>query len=98
MKIRNGFISNSSSSSFVIRYDKKNMNKCDKCGRSDNTLIKVAELESRTYCSETEIKRLDDESDIVEMEVECSIHGVLHDIILEMGSSGKIEIISQEEY
>jgi len=36
MKIRNGFVSNSSSSSYVLAYKKGN--KCEHCGRSDPDL------------------------------------------------------------
>ena len=35
MKIRNGFVSNSSSSSFVIAYKKADKTPCKTCGRSD---------------------------------------------------------------
>lgn len=100
MKYRQGFVSNSSSSSFVLRWDKKNFNKCDKCGRSDDTLVKFARLEEQAYSfnGKTEIKRFEENEDIVEMDVECSIHGYLHDFILELERVGKIEIVSQDEY
>lgn len=42
MKLRNGFVSNSSSSSFIIAYGK---NKCAHCGRSDSDgFIKAVEM------------------------------------------------------
>lgn len=39
MKIRNGFVSNSSSSSFIIAY--KEGEKCPHCGRTDINLVDV---------------------------------------------------------
>lgn len=100
MKYRCGFVSNSSSSSFIIRWNKNNFNKCDKCGKYDDTLVKVAKLEEESYSynGETEIKRLEENGDIVEMEIECSIHGILHDIILDLEEAKKIEIVERDEY
>lgn len=40
MKIREGFISNSSSSSFIIAYNKE-QNKCPHCGRCDVDILKM---------------------------------------------------------
>ena len=39
MKIRNGFISNTSSSSFIIVIDKKLMNECPHCHRHDKNIL-----------------------------------------------------------
>lgn len=42
MKVRNGFVSNSSSSSFVVAFKKAN-NTCPHCGRSDPNLLDIIE-------------------------------------------------------
>jgi 4-hydroxy-3-methylbut-2-en-1-yl diphosphate synthase IspG/GcpE len=39
MKIRNGFISNSSSSSFIILYKKQNEEACPTCGRKNRDFL-----------------------------------------------------------
>jgi len=50
MKSRNGFVSNSSSSSFLIAYTKPI--KCKVCGRQDTTIEDVFINESRIYDSD----------------------------------------------
>jgi len=52
VKIRDGFVSNSSSSSFVVAYN--NSDKCKTCGRSDHDLYDIIESKyNASYsCSE----------------------------------------------
>lgn len=66
MKIRKGFVSNSSSSSYIIAID--NGEPCEHCGRSDPDIIAMierssADSESRVDAvgKETVIKYIDDE-------------------------------------
>ena len=40
MKIRQGFVSNSSSSSFIIAISKESSEKCEHCGRGGTSLLK----------------------------------------------------------
>lgn len=49
MKIRTGFVSNSSTSSFLITYDANGFDVCQHCGRSDSDPIKVTENSSRSH-------------------------------------------------
>jgi hypothetical protein len=53
MKIRKGFISNSSSSSFIVAFKNK-INKCEHCGRSDPDFI--SEYIERSSNHETELE------------------------------------------
>jgi hypothetical protein len=43
MKIRSGFVSNSSSSSFVIAFDESKFGPCPHCGRKDQSIIDLIE-------------------------------------------------------
>ena len=52
MKIRNGFVSNSSSSSFVVAFKKNDV--CPHCGRSDPNILKAIEDKAQ-YGGETEL-------------------------------------------
>ena len=52
MKIRQGFVSNSSSSSFIIAIDKSDKEVCPTCGRSD---IAVLDLIKGPSNSDTEV-------------------------------------------
>jgi|ETNvirnome_2_300_1030623.scaffolds.fasta_scaffold02258_5 hypothetical protein len=53
MKIRNGFVSNSSSSSFVVAIKKNDA--CPHCGRSDPNILKAIERKA-CYGGETELE------------------------------------------
>ena len=53
MKIRYGFVSNSSSSSFIIEI--KQSIPCDKCGRSDMNIIDMIE-KSQEYMDDSETR------------------------------------------
>lgn len=56
MKVRNGFVSNSSSSSFIIAIDASN--KCPCCGRSDMNILDIVEQVNTTgYVSTKLISR-----------------------------------------
>jgi hypothetical protein len=46
LKVREGFVSNSSSSSFVITFDKKRIEKCQHCGRSGSDIIALLKDEN----------------------------------------------------
>jgi len=48
MKIRNGFVSNSSSSSFIVAI-KKNANECPCCGRSDPNILDAIRNGERSF-------------------------------------------------
>jgi hypothetical protein len=50
MKLRRGFVSNSSSSSFVIAVDKPS--KCEHCGRSDMDILEMIERSGSNGCSD----------------------------------------------
>ena len=61
MKVRNGFVSNSSSSSFVVAY--KESEKCPYCGRSDPDLRRVLD------CAETSNRS--DDTKIINENIVC---------------------------
>lgn len=96
MKIRNGFVSNSSSSSFHIRYDKSRFGVCEKCGRSDIDPLDIASIEERTN-SDTEINWSKDNNNIVECEIEIDYHGILWRMMQNWIKSGLVEVLNDEE-
>jgi len=51
MKSRNGFVSNSSSSSFLIAY--KDSNKCEHCGRKDPCIVDMVREHSTEWSDTT---------------------------------------------
>jgi hypothetical protein len=55
MKIRSGFVSNSSSSSFIIAINDK-MCTCPTCGRRDKNIFDIIERNSSGYYDETRVK------------------------------------------
>ena len=66
MKIRNGFVSNSSSSSFIVAVNPKE--KCPHCGRSSMNIVDV--LASTDWCNDTELKWTNPTEFINELEKE----------------------------
>lgn len=52
MKIRNGFVSNSSSSSFIVAYKKE---VCPCCGRSNADIVNMIMSDERSYDCDTDI-------------------------------------------
>jgi hypothetical protein len=60
MKIRNGYVSNSSSSSFVIAIDNGNNKVCPTCGRKNLNIIDLIEKEcNRDYDTKVYAKGVD---------------------------------------
>ena len=53
MKIRSGFVSNSSSSSFIIAFDASKFCPCPHCGRKDISILDL--IESKYHNSDTEV-------------------------------------------
>ena len=68
MKIRNGFVSNSSSSSFVLAIRKSES--CPHCGRKDLDILKLIE-ESGSYDEESCIKSQGHKSVLKKLEERC---------------------------
>ena len=56
MKIRTNFVSNSSSTSFTVKYDTKDFEKCEHCGHKPLTPLELARLEDGQYSSGDETK------------------------------------------
>jgi len=79
MKIRNGFVSNSSSSSYVIAY--KEPEKCTHCGRSDINIISL--IGRGDDCGDTYISKKGYD-DVVDGLKEWLDDDITDDIIAEM--------------
>ena len=95
MKIRNGFVSNSSSSSFHIRYDKRRFGVCEKCGQCEITPLDIADIEERNY--DTEIEWSEENNNIVECKLSVDYHGILWKMLHQWINVGLVEVISEEE-
>jgi hypothetical protein len=54
MKTRNGFVSNSSSSSFIVAVDPKFSGPCPHCGRSDDNIIE--RLRKLGECEDSQLR------------------------------------------
>ena len=75
MKLRNGFVSNSSSSSFVVAIKKDDV--CPHCGRGDPSILKAIE-EKANYGGETELDGVGLDA-VLEYADEISSYGDYHD-------------------
>jgi len=62
MKIRSGFVSNSSSSSFVLKYDTNDFKKCEYYGSQPVTPLDMVELDNNIYEDTTKVLFRDIES------------------------------------
>jgi len=96
MKIRNGFVSNSSSSSFHIRYDKRKFTVCEKCGCYNVDPLDIADIEGRIF-NKTEIEWSEENNNIVECKLSVDYHGVLWKMLQQWIKVGLVEVISEEE-
>lgn len=71
VKVRNGFVSNSSSSSFVIAILNPSPKLCPTCGRKDPAFIEaIRERNESGYCDDTEIEWEGIEEGIKEIQAE----------------------------
>lgn len=85
MKIRSGFVSNSSSSSFILEILGEG-DTCSKCGRSDTDFVELMErYEGDGSCEETQVYHYDKESVLRETdgEIKCLI--------------GKLKLLSKDD-
>ena len=96
MKIRNGFVSNSSSSSFHIRYDKRKFTVCEKCGCYNVDPLDIADIEGRIF-NKTEIEWSEENNNIVECKLSVDYHGFLLKMLQQLIKVGLVEVISEEE-
>ena len=78
MKIRNGFVSNSSSSSFIIAYK---VDKCPHCGRSDDLEFHIKNSEN-IHSNDTEIYA-SGKKDVVEYIENCGWTSLQEKVSLE---------------
>jgi hypothetical protein len=95
MKMRNGFVSNSSSSSFVIKYKEDDFKKCDVCNHTPLTPHEIALNEEGRY-GDTDIKYYTKDKGIVTLVVEADHHGGLYETVFELKDTNKIKIIEEE--
>jgi hypothetical protein len=95
MKIRNGFVSNSSSSSFHIRYDKRRFGVCEKCGQCEITPLDIADIEERNY--DTEIEWKEENYNVVECKIRVDYYGILWKMLHQWINAGLVEVLDEEE-
>ena len=70
--MRNGFVSNSSSSSFIIAYKDEESCKCPHCGRGDTNVEKLKNYFSCDYCDKNAWQDFDSMKDLLlEIEEYC---------------------------
>ena len=68
MKTRQGFVSNSSSTSFIVAF-KKDVNKCDHCGRSDPDFLRILkEMLDKNWSEDSIIENIGIESVLFALE------------------------------
>jgi hypothetical protein len=59
MKSRSSFVSNSSSSSFIVAMKKSINEPCEKCGRKPINIVSIIEQQRGSCCDDTRMREID---------------------------------------